>query len=162
MYIFAMCFFLYFFGCERQSHFGRSSRMNGLRNDFFVCRTWELNFPVVLRENDNLESMSTPIRCRLYCRPRVRGCSRRTLRRYGVRDELDIARSLRRALFSVARKTPWKYFLSPSSAILAAEFEMLESMSLHEYISTDRDFIVCWVRLCYDVNKFARLNYAIN
>lgn len=80
--------------------------MNDLKSAFFVRRMRELNFPVVLWENDNPESMSTPIRCRLYCRSRVRGCSRRTLRRYGVRDELDIARSLRRALFSVARKTP--------------------------------------------------------
>lgn len=44
-------------------------------------------------------------RRRQYHRPRIRGCSWQTLWCYSVSDELDMAHSLRRALFSVARKT---------------------------------------------------------
>lgn len=57
----------------------------------------------MLRENDNPESMSMPIRIAVDV---VALVSETALdERYDVRDKPDIAHSLRRALFSVARKT---------------------------------------------------------
>lgn len=72
-----------------------------LRNGFFVRRNWiEISLWC-------FRKTTTQNRCRgrRRHRPRIRGCSWQMLWCYSVSDELDMAHSLRRALFSVARKT---------------------------------------------------------
>jgi hypothetical protein len=97
-----------------------SRSVSDLRNDFSVRHSWELNFPVVLREHDSSESMSAALRLMssLSCSK-----SRRALWRYGTSERRTGHRVLftSRIIFDSSQNIPWKYFFSVSNAIVVIE-----------------------------------------
>lgn len=119
--------------CNWQSHFGRSSCITWVVwETTFVRRTRELNFPVVLRENDNPESLSTPIRVAVDI---VALVSEATLdERYGVimLETNRTSRTLYVAHYFRWLVKPWKYFLSVLSRCSPRGDRSAESMSFHE------------------------------